>query len=160
MGFYRTVWDPKLIISQILTLQCLYYISLGFILFLLGFPFGSSVGVEIASIFSYHSIKFSTGSGRLTIIAFALNAILSAFFMVRIVERAKKCLDFSFTLHFVHFLACTCSFGFPMSWEWWLVTFLVFVLQCLLSEYLCMRREMRAISIDDAGFASPTVVTV
>ena len=34
------------------------------------------------------------------------------------VERAKKCLDFSFTAYFIHFVACTLYAGFPKQWQW------------------------------------------
>lgn len=35
------------------------------------------------------------------------------------VERAKKCLDFSFTAYFIHFVACTLYAGVPKQWQWY-----------------------------------------
>ena len=33
--FYGTTWDPRLIVSQILTMQCLFYVSLGLFMWVL-----------------------------------------------------------------------------------------------------------------------------
>lgn len=36
--------------------------------------------------------------------------------------------------------------GFPGSWEWWVVNFVSVVVMALLGEFLCMRRELQALS--------------
>ena len=64
--------------------------------------------------------------------------------MCVVVERAKKCLDFTATVHLIH-LCCTVMYdGFPGSWEWWVINFVSVVVMALLGEFLCMRREMQA----------------
>lgn len=35
------------------------------------------------------------------------------------IERAKKCLDFSFTVYFIHVMACICYAGVPHQWQWY-----------------------------------------
>lgn len=70
----------------------------------------------------------------------------SGCFLCVIVERAKKCLDFTATTHLIH-LCCTVMYdGFPGSWEWWVVNFVSVVVMALLGEFLCMRRELQALS--------------
>ncbi len=44
--------------------------------------------------------------------------VLSAAALLLQVERAKKCLDFSFTVHFIHIVTCISYAGFPRRWEW------------------------------------------
>ena len=55
------------------------------------------------------------------------------------IERAKKVLDFSATVHIVHMLLTTLWAGFPVSWEWWTVHVLGVFTQSLLGEYLAFR---------------------
>ena len=67
----------------------------------------------------------------------------SGCFLCVVVERAKKCLDFTATTHLIH-LCCTVMYdGFPGSWEWWVVNCVSVVVMALLGEFLCMRREMQ-----------------
>ena len=62
-------------------------------------------------------------------------------------ERAKKCLDFSFTIQFIHFLATTSHSGFPKSWTWWIVVAVAILITSVVGEFLCMRREMEEIKL-------------
>lgn len=64
-----------------------------------------------------------------------------------IIERAKKCLDFAFTFHFVHFVGCWCHSGFPSCWEWWMANSASLIAMALLGEYLCMKRELQEIPL-------------
>lgn len=46
MFYGATVWDPVLIVAQIITIQCLFYVSLGLLLWiLLGMPVDDAIGV-------------------------------------------------------------------------------------------------------------------
>lgn len=66
--------------------------------------------------------------------------------MVNIVSRPKKVLDFSVTRFFIHFIVCCIvSASFPDSWIWWLCHILAIIVETLLGEYLCVRREMKKI---------------
>jgi hypothetical protein len=50
-SFRYTVWDPFMIISQMSTLQCLYYVSLGFWIFF--FDVLSSTPRSLDQVFKY-----------------------------------------------------------------------------------------------------------
>lgn len=64
--------------------------------------------------------------------------------MVGIVTRPKKVLDFSLTRFFFHFIiCCSVSAAFPLSWIWWLCHFISVVVETVLGEFLCVRREMK-----------------
>lgn len=64
-----------------------------------------------------------------------------------VVERAKKCLDFTATLYLLHLLFCCAFRGWPRSFEWWLLNFAGMVLMAVLGEWLCLRKEMRDIPL-------------
>lgn len=67
--------------------------------------------------------------------------------MAIIVEKSKKCLDFSFTLFMIHlFLVCVYD-GFPSTWDWWIVHIFSMIAMVLLGEYLCAKREMEDIPL-------------
>jgi hypothetical protein len=73
----------------------------------------------------------------------------SAGYLTLIVERAKKCLDFAFTSHFIHLVACTAFEAFPGNWEWWILQLASLIIMAVVGEYLCMRRELREIRLSD-----------
>ena len=70
-----------------------------------------------------------------------------SFLMAIIVEKSKKCLDFSFTLFIVHLLIVCAYDGFPSTWDWWIVHICSMITMVLLGEYLCARREMEDIPL-------------
>ena len=67
--------------------------------------------------------------------------------MAIIVEKSKKCLDFSFTLFVVHFFIVCFYDGFPGTWDWWIVHIISMVVMVLLGEYLCAKKEMEDIPL-------------
>ncbi|KAI9076310.1 hypothetical protein K1719_041735 [Acacia pycnantha] len=119
--FYRAaVWDPWLIVAQIVCLQCLYYITLGVFLSIL---VGTRVSrLSLVYFFDYVTITASTVTGWCVIASFLLSSFAGSVYMLYLIERAKKCLDFSATIYIIHLLYALC-------------------------EYLCIRRELQEIPI-------------
>ncbi|KAH9615447.1 hypothetical protein KSS87_021362 [Heliosperma pusillum] len=76
-----------------------------------------------------------------------LKAVQTAF-LVYIIERAKKCLDFSATIYIVHLFICIMYGGWPSSFTWWIVNIAGLAIMALLGEYLCIRRELQDIPIN------------
>ena len=64
-----------------------------------------------------------------------------------IVERAKKCVDFTFTLFFIHIIICTMYIKFPLEWQWWVVEIISSVTMATIGEYLCARNELEDIPL-------------
>ncbi|KAK7255333.1 hypothetical protein RIF29_28740 [Crotalaria pallida] len=144
--FYGTVvWDPWLIVGQIICLQCLYYITLGLFLSLL---VGTRVSrMSLVYFFDYVTITTSTVTGWCVIASFLLSSLAGAVYMLYLIERAKKCLDFSATLYIVHLFICIVYGGWPSSLTWWIVHGTGIAVMALLGEYLCIKRELREIPI-------------
>lgn len=74
-------------------------------------------------------------------------ALSSAIYMVYLIERAKKCLDFSATVYIIHLFICIMYGGWPSSITWWVVNATGIAVMALLGEFLCIRRELREIPI-------------
>jgi hypothetical protein len=64
-----------------------------------------------------------------------------------IVEKSKKCLDFSVTLFVIHLVSCIWYAGIPNNWDWWIVHILGTIVMILLGEYLCSLRELSEIPL-------------
>ncbi|XP_071958978.1 protein SYS1 homolog [Antedon mediterranea] len=145
-SFRSYVWDPILIISQMLSMQTVFYVSLGFWLILIDNI--SSTNKSLDQIFNHQSLDISSGSGKVILIAFMLNSLTGAVSLWLIVRRSKQCWDFAITVHIIHLLACwVYNIRFPSTMTWWLTNISCAALMTVLGEYLCMRSEMKAIPV-------------
>lgn len=149
MFYGAMVWDPWLIIAQIGCLQCLFYLSLGAHLWLF-------VGTHVPSFtlkyfFDFTIISATSFVGWCTIIASLANACTGAFFLLVLVERTKKCLDFTATIYIVHLFFCLVFKGLPVNMIWWAVNGTSLIVMTVVGEWLCMRREQREIPLGAAS---------
>ena len=81
-------------------------------------------------------------------------------YLLYLIERAKKCIDFSATLYIIHLVICTCYGGWPSSFTWWIVNIAGLALMALLGEYLCIRHELREIPISRFGRSKMSVMYI
>nr|CAG4648304.1 EOG090X0FH3 [Moina brachiata]SVE93312.1 EOG090X0FH3 [Moina brachiata] len=145
-SFRISVWDPSLIISQIVAVQCIMYVTLGlWIILLLHVIAGHPISIDY--IFKYQ-VNVKDVSGRLVIACFLLNSLICATALWAIVQRTKLCLDFSVTAHFLHFVASLLyNAAWPSSASWWVLNLSCVTITCVLGEFLCMRTEMKSIPL-------------
>lgn len=137
------VFDPILIVLQITSLQCFYYLAMGTLWGIMHVLFSSAVSLD--HFFTPKFVNFVSVSGWIESVSALLCAVVGAYLLSTIVERAKKCVDFTFTLFFLHVIFCSCYSGFPLVWEWWLVQVVSSVVMATLGEYLCARAELEDI---------------
>ena len=106
--------------------------------------------IDLKYYFDYDYFRFDSGPALFNAAIWVLSAVLGSFYLCVVVERAKKCLDFTTTYYFIHLL-CSCLYSgeFPLNWHWWAVTVLAATLMTTLGEQLCMRIELRDIKIDE-----------
>lgn len=149
-GQFRSyVWDPLLILSQIVLMQTVYYGSLGLWLALVDALVRSSPSLD--QMFDAEILGFSTPPGRLSMMSFVLNALTCALGLLYFIRRGKQCLDFTVTVHFFHLLGCWLySSRFPSALTWWLVQAVCIALMAVIGEYLCMRTELKEIPLSSA----------
>eukprot|EP01012_Entosiphon_sulcatum_P012810 TRINITY_DN18101_c0_g1_i1.p1 TRINITY_DN18101_c0_g1~~TRINITY_DN18101_c0_g1_i1.p1 ORF type:complete len:214 (+),score=53.39 TRINITY_DN18101_c0_g1_i1:469-1110(+) len=133
-------FDPVYIVSQIVTLQSLYYASLAVIVWLLDQL--CDIPVKLDQLFSSTAMGVFSFDGAVTIMGHFLTSLIGALYLFLVVERSRKCLDFALTLHAVHLVACAAVGGFPSTVAWWLTFFVGLCCMTLLGEYLCMQREL------------------
>lgn len=145
MFYGAMVWDPWLIVSQIVCLQCLYYLSLGLFMWIL---VGSHVPrLTLLYFFDFSMLSASTVTGWCVLAAFFFSALAGAGYMFFLIERARKCLDFAATLYIIHLFLCLIYGGWPSTVTWWVSNGVGLAAMALLGEWLCRRRELRDIPI-------------
>lgn len=138
-------FNPKLILSQMTALQCGHYLFVLMLIQINHVFFATSITVD--RLFTCHYLNIWTAEGWIDNSAVLLSAVSNAVLLAVIVEKAKKCLDFSFTLFMIHTIACTVYDGLPSTWDWWIVHILHMIIMIVLGEYFCSRREMRDIPL-------------
>lgn len=144
--FRSTIWDPSLIVSQILAIQFSFYSSLGLWLSVVNFLSGTNSSLDL--IFKYEEVHIHNYGGRGVIAAFVLNSATGAIALWFIVRRTKQCLDFAATAHFLHLLICWLyNSHFPTTVSWWLLNAACVTIMCVYGEYLCLKTELQAIPL-------------
>jgi len=145
MFYGHQTWDPLLICSQILAVQALWYLSLGSLLWLLLGPYVSHLTLH--HVFDWRLVNVHSFTGWMIIVATLFNALAASAYLMALVERAKKCLDFAATIYIVHAVICWSYSGFPLQLAWWMMMTLAVTMTAALGEWLCLQREMQDIQL-------------
>ena len=139
-------WDPILIISQIISLQALYYLTMALL-----FPLALSLSTSpqlLQELGGNKSVDFlfavppSSLSWTVALVHL-LTGFITAFYLYHLIRRPTHILDFATTLAFNHFILCTYfTTNWPGGW-WWISNTISCLVMTLLAERMCVRREMR-----------------
>ncbi|XP_039745759.1 protein SYS1 homolog [Pararge aegeria] len=149
-SFRYTQWDPCLIVSQIVAMQCVLYLTLSLLIAVMQDLTTSTRTLD--HLFQYHEIQVKDNEGRAVIIAFVLNAIIGALMLWMLVGRTKLCLDFSCTFYGIHLLTCWFyNNSFPTTFSWWALNIACASVMCVAGEFLCLRTELQAIPLTNIG---------
>ncbi|CAB4374498.1 unnamed protein product [Rhizophagus irregularis] len=146
--FRTTVWDPLLIISQIIALQTLYYTSISIITLFTLLITGTDITLD--HLLDYREFRADTVLGWTIGFAWIANSVVGIFILVRLIQRARLVLDFSLTLHFFHLLITTYYSGHvPTTFIWWALNVTTCCIMIFGGEIYCMRKEMEPIPLSD-----------
>ncbi|VDO67328.1 unnamed protein product [Heligmosomoides polygyrus] len=137
-SFRSYVWDPLLLVSQMVCMQAIFYGTECFALIaysMTGFT------PTVAHVFSIQAL-------RVMVVVQLLASLSCGTAMTFVVQRAKQCLDFSCTVHVFHLLfVIIYNQSFPTRPLWWGVQIASAVICTLCGEYLCMRAESQEIRL-------------
>ncbi|VDK65620.1 unnamed protein product [Onchocerca ochengi] len=137
-SFRSYVWDPGLIITQIICMQATFYTTQCILSVLI------SIGGDYPSLEQVFTTE-ATLHGAITQL---LSVAVCSLIMSKVVGRSKQCLDFACTLHFWHFIVVTlCHKSIPTHVFWWLLQLLSIASCTLLGEYFCLQIEFRDIHL-------------
>lgn len=144
-GGNRSGFNPRLIFAQICSLQCYHYLFLGILFQTNHLFYGTSITLE--RIFTDKYIEVWAWRGWPDISAILLSSLLGSVLLAIIVEKSKKCLDFSVTLFLIHILSSAIYGGIPSTLDWWIVNLSGMIIMTLFGEYLCARKELDEIPL-------------
>uniref|UniRef100_A0A7S3DXW5 Protein SYS1 homolog n=1 Tax=Entomoneis paludosa TaxID=265537 RepID=A0A7S3DXW5_9STRA len=138
-------FHPKMITAQIISLQCFQYlaqsilIQINFLLF--------SIPTSVDRIFTDKYLHIWRRDGIADCIMMLMAALFGAVGLALIVEKSKKCLDFTVTYFILHLILSTMYNGFPTTFDWWIVHVLSLLVMVVLGEYLCSLKELEMIPL-------------
>jgi len=139
-------FDPVFISAQIVAMQAFFYLTMGTLWGFNHILFSSPVSLD--RFFTSQYIDFTSISGWIETLSTLLCAVAGAYLLSFIVERSKKCVDFTFTLYFLHTLITMLyQDEFPLEWEWWMTHVVASVAMATLGEFLCARNELQDIPL-------------
>ena len=104
--------------------------------------------LSLNQFFSSRYYSFTLSSGFSTSSCMLLAGVSGAFLLSIIVERSKKCVDFTVTAYFLHVLFCYFWNGIlPLEFEFWIAMMMSSFVCASLGEFLCSRSEMEDIPL-------------
>ncbi|KAJ1460587.1 integral membrane protein S linking to the trans Golgi network-domain-containing protein [Pelagophyceae sp. CCMP2097] len=139
--------DAVLIVLQMISLQCLFYAGTGAMLATAHVLFGTSLSLD--AIFSTClKPRWAVTGSHVDVGVVLASGVVGAALLGSVVEKSRKCLDFSLTLYAVHATACLAysSFNAPTG-VWWITHICALIVMIVLGEYVCSRRELRDIPL-------------
>ncbi|KAG0213458.1 hypothetical protein BGX28_004313 [Mortierella sp. GBA30] len=143
-SFRATQWDPVLILSQIVCLQSIWYVSVATLIYT--FSVFSGADITLDAILNYREIRADNAQGMLLGLAWLLNSVVGVYLLLKIVSRARLVLDFSLTLLLYHVIMTTLySDHVPTSFLWWALNGTTCGIMIFGGEYVCMQQEMEPI---------------
>ena len=127
--------------------QCFHYFTL-ILLHEIISPL-STLPLTLALIFNPALLNLSTLPGWFIFLTSLLGFVVNTVGLALIIEKSKKCLDFSITTFLLHFIFTVIYNGSFMtvvsSWQWWICQVSGMIIMVCLGEYVCSIRELREI---------------
>ena len=136
-------FDARFTLAQILTLQASWYLSIGFCVSVFSFYSGEKPTLD--QVFG-NNVVFGCYVAASLILAFAVHVV---------VERSRKCLDFSVTVFLAH-AAISTAVSHLLSAYFFIVVAASATTTYLISRRLCVSKELNSVAIgSNSRSASP-----
>jgi len=144
---------PLKILTQILLLQLIYYISGTFLILFTALIAGRGFSLDL--VFNWRSLRGDTTVGWMLGLVWVLNCCVGVISLLLLIARSKLVPDFVLTLHFIHLLLTSLYSGsLPQNWLWWALQLVSAGLMTSLGVWACQWRELRPISFGGLGNSS------
>ena len=132
---------------QIFTMQFMYYTTLSISIVIINNILYGGLRSHLGQLFSPSSFDLSLDYSMATLLSNFLNIPFVICALAYTVEKANKCLDFTVTIFFLHWVLTCFLYKFPSSLSWWLYHALIITITVLASEYLCLKLETAEIKL-------------
>lgn len=138
-------FNPRYILLQMFTLQCVFNASQGALTLLFDNLFG--LPSHLSQLFSNEVYDHYDSYSCVSVLVAVLNCPVLIVALIFIVERANKILDFALTTYFFHLISVWMIYGFPLSMQWWIIQGSSAVATVMLAEFLCLKIEQQEITL-------------
>ncbi len=128
-------------------MQFMYYTTLSISILIVNNVLYGGLRSHLGQLFSPSSLDLSLDYSMATLIANFVNVPFVVCALAYTVEKANKCLDFTVTIFFFHWLLTCFSYRFPSLISWWLYHALIVTITVLSSEYVCLKLETAEIKL-------------
>ena len=149
-------FDPVYTAAQIVTLQASYYLAVGLGLACAGFVWGRDPDLDGVFILERTNLQKRWD----VLFSHVAASVCTGYLVHRIVERSKRCLDFSLTLYAIHLvLTCVVAQGLPLNPPFYVLLSFCAALTYGTSRHLCKIREMSDVSLRQPRSSNPLLPT-
>ncbi len=128
-------------------MQFMYYTTLSISIVIINNILYGGLRSHLGQLFSPSSFDLSLDYSMATLLSNFLNIPFVICALAYTVEKANKCLDFTVTIFFLHWVLTCFLYKFPSSLSWWLYHALIITITVLASEYLCLKLETAEIKL-------------
>ncbi|KAH7821451.1 putative Integral membrane protein S linking to the trans Golgi network [Monocercomonoides exilis] len=145
-SFRADIFDPPLLILQIITILCGWYFCQGIAYLGLAFLFKKPNIITLQDFMQHDDFSFSTRIGWIKILTLLIGSLLSCGLYPIVVQKSKKCWDFAISACFLDIIIALPFGGFPTSPSWWISHLITLCLLILIAEFLCAYFESKPIN--------------
>ena len=128
-------------------MQFMYYTTLSISIVIINNVLYGGLRTHLGQLFSPSSFDLSLDYSMANLLANFLNIPFVICALAYTVEKANKCLDFTVTIFFLHWVLTCLNYKFPTSLSWWLYHALIITITVLASEYVCLKLETAEIKL-------------
>jgi hypothetical protein len=116
---YNNKFDLAVCVMQIVCMQ--FAFCAGLVFWTLTFDYFYGLRPHIGQLFAPSAFDLTQTYFGPTFISHLLTVPVMVLANAIIVEKANKCLDFTLTVYFYHFLASVCLYGLAGFYQWWII---------------------------------------
>ncbi|KAH8819797.1 integral membrane protein S linking to the trans Golgi network-domain-containing protein [Xylogone sp. PMI_703] len=151
-----TELPPLRILSQIVLLQVIYYVSAMVLILFTALVAGKHFSVDL--VLSWRSLRGDNTVGWMLGLVWMLNSFIGVIALMVLVSRSKLIPDFALTLHFLHLVVTSLySHSIPQHWLWWALQVASAAFMTFVGVWACQWRELRPINFGGSGAAQQAV---
>ncbi|TGZ79614.1 hypothetical protein EX30DRAFT_333155 [Ascodesmis nigricans] len=135
-------FQPLRTLAQIFVLQTTFYLVAVLLILFTAVVAGQPFSPDL--VFSWRSVRGDTTVGWTLGLVWLLTGLFMVIAQTVIITRSKLVLDFTATLHFIHFLVVSLwEHEIPRGMLWWALQGVSFLGMTALSTWACRWRELR-----------------
>jgi len=143
---------PLRILSQIITLQILYYACGAALILFTTLVAGNSVSLDL--LLSWRTLRSDVTTGWTLALCWMMDSLICVIFLLLFIARSKLVPDFALTIHLINLIVTSLyTKALPTQLFWWGLQAASALLMTSLGVWACQWRELKPMSFGGKGKA-------